>query len=355
MKNIKNIIISLLILIIALNVSIALIISKCQFEFRYNEKKVKIADYIPVSPIVINNNADWNTLALTETWCHGSGTGNDPYIIEGISIDGLDSSTCISISNSDVFFIIRNCLFTSSGRTTDGCGIGLYYVDNGILSNNDCSNDNAHGIEIRNSNNISILDNQAHNNEWTGINLVASSNITVSNNVMNNNDHMGIYVTTSHGNLISDNTAKSNYVIGIRFYRSNNNTIFKNEASTSGTGIYLYDSHYNNLSENIAGSCIPYGIDLMDSNNNTISKNYMHHNRYGLTIYQSNYNIITGNTFKCNNENIYEENSVGNIIENNIYKSCPPSAILGYNIWVIISIIGIISIIIAKKLKNKSL
>ncbi|MFX1303107.1 MAG: nitrous oxide reductase family maturation protein NosD [Promethearchaeota archaeon] len=333
MKKIKNLILFLIILIMVLNTPYVLYSSRSQSEFDCNEnsqeKNVKGAYYTPVSPITINGNSGWNTAALTEPWCSGSGTWNDPYIIEDISVDGLNTSTCISISDSTVYFIIRDSLCTNAGRElpSERGGIELYNVKNGALINNDCSNDNSRGIKIINCNNITILNNQANNNKWSGISVGGSTNNKVSGNTARNN-HDGIYLSgSSIKNLVDNNVVRSNSYRGIRLTNSNNNTIFKNKASESDSGIDLTTSHFNNISENTLSYNTIYGVSLLYSNNNTIFKN----------------------TFKCNKKDIDEFSSSGNIIEENIYEPC---AIPGFDLYIMIGILGIISIIIGKKLKK---
>lgn len=122
---------------------------------------------------------------------------------------------------------------------------------------------------------------------------------------------------------------RSNSHRGIRLTDSNNNTIFKNKASECSSGIDLASSHFNNISENTLSYNSAEGIFLYNSNNNTIFKN----------------------TFKCNREAITEFSSSGNIIEENIYEACP-IAIPSFDLYIMIGILGIISIIIGKKLKK---
>ncbi|NHJ25786.1 MAG: hypothetical protein EAX89_14485, partial [Candidatus Lokiarchaeota archaeon] len=56
--------------------------------------------------IHIDNN--WTYTAGNYTWCTGSGTYPDPYIIQDLVIDGGGSGSCIWIENSTVYFRIEN-------------------------------------------------------------------------------------------------------------------------------------------------------------------------------------------------------------------------------------------------------
>ncbi len=74
-------------------------------------------NYSPGDPIYINNSEgsinSWANFK-EQGLCTGSGTEEDPYVIEGITIDSEDSEEdyCISIEDSEIFFIIRNCTIT---------------------------------------------------------------------------------------------------------------------------------------------------------------------------------------------------------------------------------------------------
>ena len=74
------------------------------------------------NPILIDGNSAWQTI-VTEPWCSGAGTWNDPYIIENVYMDGQNSGSCIEIRNSDVFYIIRNSTLYNSGSASDDAGI----------------------------------------------------------------------------------------------------------------------------------------------------------------------------------------------------------------------------------------
>ncbi|MHA2212748.1 MAG: right-handed parallel beta-helix repeat-containing protein, partial [Candidatus Thorarchaeota archaeon] len=64
--------------------------------------------YVSHFPIIIQNDIDFLDQGFP-----GSGSSEDPYVIEGLSIvyDGF----CIAIEDTDSSFIIRNCYFESSG------------------------------------------------------------------------------------------------------------------------------------------------------------------------------------------------------------------------------------------------
>ena len=283
------------------------------------------------------------TWAVSQSWCSGSGTWNDPYIIENLKIKGFEDKNGIEIWNSDVSFIIQDCLIYNSNY-----GIYLENVNNSRLININCSNIDW-GIHLEYSNNNTLLGNTANGNDYEGIYLTESMgnilsgntandnldsgihldtecvNNTLSGNIANNNGDSGILIKElSNKNIISGNTANHNQ-IGISLdYLSNNNTISGNTAcNNSYVGIRLYDDCNNNtISGNTLNYNDNYGIYLDECDNNTILGNLangngdtgIHLNGY------CNYNTISENTLNDNNDysGIYlEENNNNNIISGN--------------------------------------
>ncbi|GAH68445.1 unnamed protein product, partial [marine sediment metagenome] len=120
------------------------------------------------SPILIDDldvNLNWSKTALENDWCSGSGTWDNPYKIENVTIDGQSLNSCIEIKNSNVYFIIQNCIVYNSGPS-DESGLYLFNVNNSRIINSTCSNNNNYnfGIRLSSSNNITIFGNVANNN-----------------------------------------------------------------------------------------------------------------------------------------------------------------------------------------------
>ena len=68
-------------------------------------------DHVNTIPIFIDGNGAQNWgWAVSQPWCTGSGTYNDPFIIENLILDARGSESCIRIIDSNVRFLIRNCI-----------------------------------------------------------------------------------------------------------------------------------------------------------------------------------------------------------------------------------------------------
>jgi len=261
---------------------------------------------------------DW-AWARTQPWCtQGTGSLGDPYIIENLEINGFGIVRGISIKNSNVSFVIQECLIYNSYE-----GIFLDHVNNSRLINNNCSN-NWEGIYLYYCSNNTISGNTANYNSY-GIDLYDCSNNTISGNTANYNDE-GIYLYDCSNNTISGNTANYNYE-GIHLYDDcSNNTISGNTANYNDEGIYLDNYCSNNT---ISGNTANYnhgGIYLdSDCSNNTISGNTASYNDEGIYLdnYSSN-NTIKGNKVSNNIVSgifMEEDSDYNEISENIIYNN----------------------------------
>jgi hypothetical protein len=123
----------------------------------------------------------------------GDGTANNPYLIENWVFVG--SEQAISIWNTDVYFIIRNCTIRGFSN-----GIWFITVANGRIEKTtiDVSEN---GMIIENSRNIMITDNTV-NSVLVNIGLDSAYNMNISRNIFTG------YIVISGGNdyIFSYNT-----------------------------------------------------------------------------------------------------------------------------------------------------
>jgi parallel beta-helix repeat protein len=157
------------------------------------------------APIYISGDADFATQAGIEGWL-GNGTSGSPYIIEGYDIDGSVDWYCIFIEMTTVHFVVRNCYLHSP---MDDLGIYLSMVQNGNLYNNTLMTRYLVGIEIDESNNITV-DNNIFSKCMFGIYLWYSSGNTIARNTVFSSSDTGIYFDSSSGNIIYHNNMIDN-------------------------------------------------------------------------------------------------------------------------------------------------
>ena len=281
--------------------------------------------------------------------CSGSGTIGDPYIIEGLSIDGERLVECITIKNSIKHFVIRDCLvFNSklrpSGQVVYFGGIRLANVQNGILTDNEAINNEA-GIYLTNSDYNLITNNKVNNNGAAGILLTSCDHNEITGNQFNNNKGSGIFFGygASHNNIIFNNTASYNSGYRGITLHGTYNVIDTNTFSHNYVGLTIGGS-YNTIANNMIGRSSSYGMQIMNSNNfqiinnkvtlttngiymynidsMTISSNDLYGNIVGINLHKANNNQILENYIHENtNDGIrIHSTSHNNIISNNLLE-----------------------------------
>ncbi|NVM18784.1 MAG: right-handed parallel beta-helix repeat-containing protein [Candidatus Lokiarchaeota archaeon] len=276
----------------------------------YSESFIHIDGSIP---------GNWSDTVSTYSWCDGSGTWEDPYIIENVTVDCGGTGSGILIENSDTdYFIIRNCTVYNAGDVNWDGGILLENVNNGTLTNNNCSNNPKYGIALVNDcDNNTISGNTANNNSLMGMRFDSDCNYNnISGNTANNNT-FGIYITNSDNNNISGNTANNNDY-GIEIHNSDNNKFLNNIVNYNNRfGVYFASSDWNSIMGNTVDDNAMNGIELASAHNNTITGNTVNRNLGGLLLIFSNDNYISENVLKNNGLCIFEYHCTDNIIENN--------------------------------------
>jgi len=170
------------------------------------------------APIFINgsdirpDNKNW-AWAITQEWCQ---LIDEIYVIENLTIDAQNKTSCIEIHNSNVKFRIKNCTLINANGTNGEAGIKLINVTNDFSSF--LSQEEKVGIY---GNNVSF------NNIGISLQTNSTYNVFKNNNIMNN---------TEYGLIIYNITGTSSF----NWVTENNFT---------GNGIHAFD----NCSENIWG------------------------------------------------------------------------------------------------------
>lgn len=299
-----------------------------------SEKKIDIKSSGTYENITINdlpgswNNWDW---AKTQVWCSGSGTSEDPYIIQSqtLTVNGLDDGIIIRNSHSK-YFIIENCTFQWEGSSKIGMENAIFLSNTTmgqILKNH--INDIPNGIVLSNCENVLTINNTIFSDS-PGIYLFQSDFNEVYENIAYNCE-VGIFLSNSESNSINNNTVYNNY-FGIYLSTSNYNEIIENVAYNNEEAIYSWVSENNTISRNTVYNNTLHGIYLEDGcNNNTISENNIKFNEYGIFLFSaSNNNNLLENVVNYNSyRGIQLENGCDeNIISKNLLFSNSESGII---------------------------
>ncbi len=295
-------------------------------------------DYLPIwnlqGPIAINdlpgslNNWTW---AASQAWCSGSGTELDPYIIENLKIDANFTDGCISISNSEKYFIIQGCTLNKSLFSSGG--IRLLNVTNGNIMNN-ALNDHGFAAIYATLSDHNVVSGNILNGHQYGIYMYGSYNEILGNRIYgdgtgsgvamqgsftNNTIHgniiencwQGIYISGADNNTISGNTALKNLQFGIAIADSSDDNILLGNIVVNNTlsGIVVYNSMYNTIEGSVAEGNYEHGISIWISDYATIYDNYLLDNVMdGLHVDSgSSNNLIYRNYFSGNNRHAFDD------------------------------------------------
>lgn len=261
----------------------------------------------------------------------GSGTAEDPYIIENWDIDA-ENADGIRILDTDAHFIIRNC-YVHDGKEDNNLGISFLNVKNGEI-NSVLAENNFEGINFFKSSNNIILNSNVLNNAHDGIRLNYSFNNNIENCIAENNSY-GIYFWSSSNNKIEFSVAKSNLWGGIRLdFLSDNNLVMWCSAENNYGGFSITNSSNDNISKCIAKNNL-FGISLSLSLNNMITNNTVWNSRFGIRLYNSYSNLIHYNDFINNDTGIrlhyYVDNNL--IHHNNLVNNANQAYDDGKNYW----------------------
>ncbi len=286
------------------------------FDSMPDSQAVPQVAYESHNPINIYSDSDFSS----QGW-PGSGTQEDPYVIEGLEI--VTDYTCIRVLGTSVHFVIRNCLFRSLEPTEHQYGVRLNNVNNGSVVNCtisfkgygvyslSCSNlcivnntihDNPNkGIRISQSSNCEIISNSVYNVTGYGLSLSSLQNCSLANNTVWNNSDTGLYISGSEC-IVANNTAFNNLGNGISVGMSNNvmvtsNTAFNNLAN----GISIRESNNVIVTNNTAFANSDSGVCGFCAENCIFSNNTVHQNQQnGLDITQSVNSLVVNNTIYDN-------------------------------------------------------
>ena len=243
-------------------------------------------------PIDIDGNAQFTNASGV---VRGSGTPEDPYIIEGweINVSGDFGVDGIRIWHTDAHFIVRD-VYVSSILTAANSGISLHSVENGSVVNatlenlvvgvacfslgenltvDECTFRNCTtGCAVYDSHNITVSINTFSRN-GVGLQFANGDNITASGNSFVANSARSIDASQVNDSVVVNNNIikSSGYGVSVGYCRNvtiQDNVLDSTDQTTSGYGIYVIETtssrvNFNKMtSQNLPGSHRALGIDF---------------------------------------------------------------------------------------------
>lgn len=325
-------------ILIILNLCILIIFTPISQNTSVNSSLIEQDNVFAVihDPILIDGNVDLIQTSNQEGWS-GSGTSIDPYQIDGYEI--ANANVSISISNTDLPFIISNCTLYDNNW-----GIALYNVSNAQLINNkihDLTNE-YFGIYLENSKKNIISNNTIYNLNWVGCETQGSNNNVISGNEVYNCFYRGIRISNSDYVIIQGNNVSNCGVHGISF---------EAEDSDSNHDFFKPSLTGSIIKNNFVSSNTYSGVDITMSSNFTIEGNIIYENVDGIVVYGKEHTIRNNSIYNNRNNGIlqrYTENltvTMNNFIGNNyeiadnyeslsqVFLSEDSDSFYDYNYW----------------------
>lgn len=269
------------------------------------------------------------TWAINQDWCYGLGTFAQPYIIENVTINNGATGSCIYITNSLAYFIIRNCTLSNSILSSTNAGIRLIDAHNATIYNNTISS-TQHGIYLEHSDNCTISNNTMQSININGIYLHEPSVTTVFNNTISASGY-DIYLWRALSVNMGNNTLQNHGLVLSQYNilaQSNSHTI--NTSNTHrGKPIYYYKNtnylrptDFTNAGQIILSNCdhaiisdlefdeAASAIQIYSSDNNTItSSNFTNYDQGGVFLAETVNTNISNNRFSTGTYGIYGYNN----------------------------------------------
>jgi len=236
-------------------------------------------------PISISGNSDLVARATSEGWS-GTGTYNDPYIIENFDIDAGGSVFGIRISGTDRHVTIRNCRIFDADYRGEGTNVKLSDSRNISLLGNTVTNSRDENIQIDSSSSIQIDGNTiSGSKEMHGIQVTDSQNVDIGENYIRKNELDGVNCDHADDLLIDSNSIGFNGNSGVTMANSMFGLVLKNRIEgNEGEGM---DILIGNTDTTIFGNIflndtldITFGVSQVHiSSNNTIDGRPIYHYR----------------------------------------------------------------------------
>ncbi|MCJ7606485.1 MAG: right-handed parallel beta-helix repeat-containing protein [Thermoplasmata archaeon] len=161
----------------------------------FAEAETLVTSYLAHAPIVISGDGE---LTDENGVTGGSGTPDDPFLIEGWKIDisgsTYQSPTGVHIQHTSASLVIRGIMVHSGILDTyenASTGILLYGVENCVIEDSRVLN-NTEGIYLIDCTNITVEGCDSRDNTGSGIMVDGSTDLSISNNTLMRNARSGI-------------------------------------------------------------------------------------------------------------------------------------------------------------------
>lgn len=220
----------------------------------------------------------------------GSGTAEDPYVIEGWAIDAT-WSTGISIQDTDAAFVVRDVRVDSESALFDGV-----YVRNatgGRLEALSISGARV-GIHLDGAADLSVVRSGVEGNQGNGISVLRGSQVSILGNRLVGNA-IGTWVYATQGAVVTGNDVASSTEAGIYLHGSRDVAVTGNNVTQDVYGIYLFESSNVTVSGNRAWRNVETGVGLLKSGMVAVEENRLDANGFGIFLFDTSNATLSAN------------------------------------------------------------
>ena len=270
------------------------------------------------SLIAIDSNNNFTATANINNWS-GTGTFNDPIIINNMNINGSQVQHVFLIQNTNLYFILKNSTFYNTYNT-----ISLSNVANGLIENNTLMSRNY--IPFETTANQAIFSFYS-----TGITLENCSSIIITNNTILKSNK-GIEIFESHNNNIINNFI-DNFIGQEKFIRdsldiySSGIEIFESYVNvglevTASSNIFLFHNKIGNYSTGITFDEYNYFHDLSVYSNSTVENNIISNpNELFIGIYLNSKSTTVRNNILTNGGIYFPDANIASYPEPSFFEN----------------------------------
>ncbi|MFX0095617.1 MAG: right-handed parallel beta-helix repeat-containing protein, partial [Candidatus Hodarchaeota archaeon] len=239
----------------------------------------------PITSISIRKNADFPIYASS-----GSGSPNNPYIIEGYNITA--SGTLIKVNGTSAYFIIRNNVLNGNGNLKgiqfENVQYGtiynnsIYSIKRGVylsactnitMSNNEIYNISADTFRVEQSAHITMVNNTVWNVSTKVFDVEQSTYITMVNNTVWNVRGNAFEVEQSTYITMVNNTVWNISSAAVYFSASKNTKLINNVIARSRVGVWFLNTTNITMSNNTAWNIKSNAFDVRGSTYITMTNN----------------------------------------------------------------------------------
>jgi hypothetical protein len=198
---------------------------------------------IGTNPISIDGDDDLESKASSNGW-PGNGSQSNPFIIDGLTIDGQGGFYCLEIYSTRHHLKISNCTFFNSTMEDTGWGPGS-------------------GLHIKRSENILVENLRTHGN-YAGILVELSEEISIVDSNISGDEVISLMARNGNGNLTlrSSEFGNSRVLLMISSWEK---TSVNQCRFFSGKDIQAYSDHLSFEKCNFEDVNVSYSISAIDT------------------------------------------------------------------------------------------